>query len=206
MHNASRLVSLFLLCCLLLPGCGDKTKSPAADNGENGEGGADAEAKVKTVVLDYDGLSALIESKKGRIVVLDCWATWCDPCKKELPGLGEIVKAHDDQVAGITVSVDFSGTSNETPEQHRVEVEKFLNTLGDEFLAMDHIISKLPFDESSKHEALKAKLGLEKGAVVPVVIVFDREGKAVKTFDAGTKEFTYAKDVTPFVNELVAKP
>ena len=52
---------------------------------------------------------------------------------------------------------------------------------------------------------LKRKFNLEAG-VVPVVIVFDREGKIVKRFDGGAEQFTYAKDIAPFVAEQVAKP
>lgn len=196
-------LTLLLAVCAFAVGCGDKTKS--AENGGDNGGNEPAARGIQAAVLDYDVLKSLIDSKRGKIVVLDCWATWCDPCKKELPGLGELVKKHGSEVAGITVSVDFSGTSNETPEQHRAEVEKFLNTLPAEFQTMDHVISRLPFDESPKHEALKLKLGFEKGAVVPTVIVFDREGTAVRRFDSGMAEFTYAKDVAPFVAEMIGE-
>lgn len=31
-------------------------------------------------------LQALLESKRGKVVVLNLWATWCPPCRKEIPG------------------------------------------------------------------------------------------------------------------------
>lgn len=31
-------------------------------------------------------LKAVLESNKGKVVILDLWATWCPPCRKEIPG------------------------------------------------------------------------------------------------------------------------
>ena len=31
-------------------------------------------------------LNTLLESSKGKVVILDLWATWCPPCRKEIPG------------------------------------------------------------------------------------------------------------------------
>lgn len=31
-------------------------------------------------------LKSVLESNKGKVVILDLWATWCPPCRKEIPG------------------------------------------------------------------------------------------------------------------------
>jgi peroxiredoxin len=57
---------------------------------------------------DMDGHEITLSSFRGKVVVLNFWASWCAPCKEELPDLGElaqILKPYKD-VALVTVSVD----------------------------------------------------------------------------------------------------
>ena len=57
---------------------------------------------------DMNGKDVALSSYRGKVVVLNFWASWCAPCKEELPDLGElahILKDYKD-VALVTVSVD----------------------------------------------------------------------------------------------------
>ena len=60
-------------------------------------------------VTDVDGASASIDAYRGRILVLNVWATWCGPCRKELPsleGLSRRLDARRFAVAGVAVDND----------------------------------------------------------------------------------------------------
>lgn len=69
-----------------------------------------APGKVSPVFEDYEnykgGTSSLTDFK-GKFVYVDVWATWCGPCKAEIPSLKEVEKAyHGKNIEFISISVD----------------------------------------------------------------------------------------------------
>jgi peroxiredoxin len=59
---------------------------------------------------DPDGNPVSSDQFKGKVVVLDFWATWCPPCKAEIPGYIELQKKYAaDGLAIVGVSVDQDG-------------------------------------------------------------------------------------------------
>src|SRR5438874_7926801 len=51
---------------------------------------ADPPAEVKLEVVKWPGLEKVIASYKGKVVVIDIWADFCIPCKKEFPHFVEL--------------------------------------------------------------------------------------------------------------------
>src|SRR4051812_20451114 len=74
----------------------------------------------------YEGVEAAIAAAKGKVVLIDCWATWCGPCVQSFP---ELVKKHEKYgpkgLAVISLSLDDSSDSE--------EVEAFLKKRGANF-------------------------------------------------------------------------
>ncbi len=69
------------------------------------EGYAASNQSIKTV--NEDQLIALIEPHEGKILILNFFATWCPPCRKEIPGLVALRKKFgEDKVFIIGLSVD----------------------------------------------------------------------------------------------------
>ena len=54
-----------------------------------------------------------LKDYRGKVVVLNFWATWCPPCREEIPALKELESAHKGRVAVIGVSVFCSESSTE---------------------------------------------------------------------------------------------
>lgn len=56
---------------------------------------------------NYAGGKTTLESLKGKYVYVDIWATWCGPCRAEIPFLKELEGSlHDKNIAFVSVSVD----------------------------------------------------------------------------------------------------
>src|SRR5258708_1011584 len=59
---------------------------------------------------DADGKGVKLSDFKGKVVVLDFWATWCGPCRMEIPGFVELQKQYRDKgLVVIGVSLDEGG-------------------------------------------------------------------------------------------------
>ncbi|BEV09864.1 TlpA family protein disulfide reductase [Asticcacaulis sp. DW145] len=57
--------------------------------------------------LDGEGKTVKLSDFKGRVVVLNVWATWCAPCKVEMPTLANLQKGYDPQkVLVLPLSID----------------------------------------------------------------------------------------------------
>ena len=70
-----------------------------------------------------------VASYRGRVLLLDVWASWCGPCKQELPMLDEMARRLKSQgIDVLAVSVD----------QDRANVEKFLKGHGRWALTIAH--------------------------------------------------------------------
>jgi DsbE subfamily thiol:disulfide oxidoreductase len=54
-----------------------------------------------------DGKSVRFDDFKGKVVILDFWATWCGPCREEIPGLIDLQKKYEKQgLAVVGISLD----------------------------------------------------------------------------------------------------
>lgn len=100
---------IFLLVVALLPACSREKSSakPAAVSvGKAVEGGAAPDFTVK----DLNGKDVTLSSLKGSVVLVNFWATWCPPCKEEIPSMIRLNQA----MAGkafrmLAISIDEGG-------------------------------------------------------------------------------------------------
>lgn len=56
--------------------------------------------------VDVAGKQHSLASLKGKVILVDQWATWCGPCKKEIPAFAELQKKHTDKVVILGISYD----------------------------------------------------------------------------------------------------
>jgi thiol-disulfide isomerase/thioredoxin len=82
---------------------------------------APAQTTVKVTQIDEVAFKKLL-APAGKPLLINFWATWCDPCREEFPELVELDKEYKGKISFITVSLDDPGDINTT-------VPKFLTSM-----------------------------------------------------------------------------
>ena len=67
---------------------------------------ATAQTPVSIDLQDLKGGHHKVEDYKGKVVLLNFWATWCVPCAGEMPLLGEMQKRYKDKMVVLAASID----------------------------------------------------------------------------------------------------
>ncbi len=118
-------------------------------------------SKVAVKVVRYDGLIDVIKQNRGKVVVVDFWADYCVPCKREFPRLVALHNKYArDGLVAISVSLDDLGD-----EGAQAKVLQFLEKQQATF-------TNLILDE--KPEVWQQKLKIDGP---PLVFVFNRDGE-----------------------------
>ena len=63
-------------------------------------------APLNYTLKDMNGIDVKLESFKGKVILLNFWATWCGPCRVEIPYLIELQRQYSDDLVILGVSVD----------------------------------------------------------------------------------------------------
>jgi cytochrome c biogenesis protein CcmG/thiol:disulfide interchange protein DsbE len=108
-HRTLAALAVAVLC---LSACGAKPQPPPPPKAAAGvvepvdEGDIAPDFELK----DADGKSVKLSSYKGKVVLLNFWATWCGPCKIEIPWFIDFERAYRDKgFAVLGVSFDEDG-------------------------------------------------------------------------------------------------
>lgn len=121
MRSASRRLSLCLFGVLLL-GCGE------ASQPENVVVGSLA---PKFALKALDGSTVDSSSLKGEVVVLNFWATYCQPCRSEIPELNEFAASSGAKVVGISLDADGAQRVRQYEREENLKLN-YTVLLGDE--------------------------------------------------------------------------
>lgn len=141
---------VFALAAFSLSACKATREGPAPPGGETG-----AAAPPEGFSL-INASEFKVENYKGQVLVLDFWATWCGPCKMEIPHLIELQEKYRDQ--GLTiVGITLDDNPDECVPRYAAEVGmNYANVRGT--------------------DAMKGEYGV---IGLPTIVIYDRDGNEV---------------------------
>lgn len=123
---------------------------------------ADGQAPPAYAFKDADGKTVTLADFKGKVVVANLWATWCAPCRTEMPTLAALAKEYQGKdVAVVAISID-------KPEA-LAEAKRFIAAQAPLAFYND-AEAKLPWEIKPQAEGMPTTLilgkdGLERGRV-----------------------------------------
>jgi len=115
---------------------------------------------------DANGNTVRLSEYKGKVVLLDFWATWCGPCKVEIPWFIQFEQKYKDKgFAVLGVSMDEDGWSAVKPfiEEHKMNYRVALGNdqVSELYGGLDSLPTTLLVDRSGR--IAKIHIGLETG-------------------------------------------
>jgi thiol-disulfide isomerase/thioredoxin len=148
---------LFFLClgAFGLVGCSQHSASPLSPKEAFIAAGEIGSRLPEFSVKDLEGRPVSSEDIRGKVVLIDFWATWCGPCKKEMPGYQRLLDRFGPQ-GFVVIGFKFD-TMKDTEDPVR-----FAKRLG----------IRYPLAVAS--EAVKQKFGGIEG--LPTTMIYDRQG------------------------------
>ncbi|MFC1554929.1 TlpA disulfide reductase family protein [candidate division KSB1 bacterium] len=124
-----------------------------------------AEEKVSPIEhVDADQVRNAVGSKSGNVVLVNMWATWCDPCVEEFPDIVDLYNRYKDSgLEVITVSFDFEEQieTKLIPFLAEQNADGFLNYFKNEDIDDNKFIDGFDPDWSG---------------AIPVTFLYDRQG------------------------------
>jgi peroxiredoxin len=127
---------------------------------------------------DLKGQTVRLSDYKGKVVLLNFWATWCAPCRAEMPDLVKLQKEYQAkglQVVGVTY-----------PEYTRAAVRQVARRL-----KLNYPILYGTRERAAKYDV---------GEVLPTTIVIDREGKIHARLLGILEDVEFEQSVKPLLH------
>ena len=127
---------------------------------------------------DLKGADWKLSAHRGDVVLVNFWATWCQPCREETPGLVRVAHAYASKglsVAGVVKDDDEVGT-----------IRKFMKDYGIEYPVL---MPKPDFELANQIES------------IPTTLLIDRQGRVAKIYVGRVREAVFRADVELLLKE-----
>ena len=168
MTQKNKIITLIVIgaLCILLGGAYQQKTNSSAQN---------LHPIYKEMFMDTEGNKVHLNKFKGKWLVLNFWATWCEPCREEIPELNQFAKDNKD--------INLIGIAIDDMEA----IEKFQKDTPIEYLSLISNMNGVKLSQS---------LGNIKG-VLPFTVIIDSSGNTVKSFYGKVKIVELNQAINP---------
>ncbi len=157
--RASLLLTTFLI---LAPACEGEEKAKSSPN-----------PAPNFSLVSLDGKKYSLKDFKGKVLLLDFWATWCGPCKMEVPHLKDLHARYNGKGLRIVgVALDQQGEKAVRPFVEKHEIP-FLSLLG-------------------TNEVVQAYGNIR---AIPTTFLIDKKGNIQKVYRGYTEKAVFEEDI-----------
>jgi peroxiredoxin len=133
----------------------------------------DRKPAANFTLADASGAKVVLANYKGKVVLLNFWATWCGPCKVEIPWFVEFNKTYKDRgLAVVGVSLDDDGWKSVKPYLAEKKID-YTVVVGND------AVSKSYGDVDS----------------LPTTFIIDQDGRIAFTHTGLVSKDTYEKEI-----------
>ena len=150
----------------------------ATPSGEPSSAAAARPAAPPTRVTTLDGNVIDLADLKGRVVLIDFWATWCPPCRAELPHFQALYTKYQPRLQILGLAMDQEGASAVAP---------FVKAQG------------VTYPIALGTEALGNAYGGIRG--IPTTFLIDQQGRIAKKYFGYQEASVFEQDVTALLQE-----
>ena len=158
-----------------------KVALPGTTVSNPGSTSVPADFDIRTV----DGRTIKLSDYRGKVLVMDFWATWCPPCKQQTPQLARLAREnHDRGLEVIGMHIDDRGRSS--PQ----DIRKFIDNYG-----ITYTVGMATDDMFTSY------LGAE-DHTIPQTLVFGRDGRLIKHLIGYSQ--SHGKTLDEAVNQALA--
>ena len=140
---------------------------------------ASLEQPLELAFTAVDGRKVDLKDLRGKVVLVDFWATWCAPCIAELPNIKKVyaeLHAQGFEIIGVTLE-NAHLSANDSPGQTVEKLAKAKKILVD-FTAKEQLPWPQHFDGKYWKNAFSTQFGISS---IPSMLLLDQAGRVVST-------------------------
>jgi thiol-disulfide isomerase/thioredoxin len=171
MKSAIKYFTFFVILSIVLSafvGCQKSTEN-SSSSFPKGDYPAAPPAIMQAELTKTDGTAFKLEDYKGKVVLVNLWATWCGPCKAEMPELVKIQDEHKDkgfEIVGLNIDEG--------------EDAAMIKSFGEK-MGLNYQLAKGEYKLGGDF------LKISKVDAIPQSFLIDRDGRLVGVFVGGGK-------------------
>ena len=139
------------------------------------------------ILSDLEGKQVSLSDMKGKVIILNFWATWCGPCRQEIPAFNRLYEKYKGdglEIVGVTIQ---SGSN------------KAIQSFSDKFKINYNLLTGINGGEPEQAFFEYGRVTGTGARAVPTTYIIDRDGYVVKSYKGARPESVFYKDIKPYL-------